>query len=127
MPTSSIALHVFLFLLPEPRTASLSANLFDIIQFHDWSDDRCREILLALKPAMIPGYTKVLLQERVVPSQGASWLSTAADLVMMCGLAGKERTERGFRELVDSVGMKITGIYTRTPGEESIIEVVIPK
>lgn len=98
-----------------------------MIQFHDWSDEKCREILLALKPSMIPGYTKILLQERVVPPQGATWLSTAADLVMMCGLAGKERTEKGFMDLVDSAGMKITGIYTRTLGEESIIEIIIPE
>lgn len=76
---------------------------------------------------MIPGYSRVLLQESVVPSQGATWLSTAADLVMMCGLAGRERTEKGFKNLIEGVGMKVTGIYTRAPGEESIIEVIVPE
>lgn len=103
------------------------ANHIWCVKFHDWSDEKCRAILLALKPAMIPGYSKVLLQETVVPSQGAALLTTAADLVMMCGLAGRERTEKGFNDLVQSVGMKIIGIYTRAPGEESIIEAIIPE
>lgn len=92
-------------------------------QFHDWSDDKCREILLALKPALVPGYSKVLIQESMIPLQGATSLSTAADLAMMCSLAGRERTEKGFKELAESAGMKITGIFTPLPGEESIIEV----
>lgn len=99
----------------------------NFIQFHDWSDEKCREILLALRPAMVPGYSKVLLQESVLPSQGATWLNTVADLAMMCGLAGRERTEHGFSDLFESVGMKISAIYTRAPGEESIIEAIIPE
>lgn len=103
------------------------ANRCVMSQLHDWSDDKCREILLALRPAMVPGYSKVLIQETVIASQGATWLSTAADLVMMCGMAGRERTEKAFRDLVESAGMKVTDIYTRAPGEESIIEAIIPE
>ncbi|KAJ4397342.1 hypothetical protein N0V93_001567 [Gnomoniopsis smithogilvyi] len=109
-----------------PSSKGARAYFFHRV-FHDWSDDKCREILLALKPAMVPVYSKVLLLETVVPSQGATWLNTAADLVMMCGLAGRERTETGFKDLLESVGMEITGIYTRSPGEESIIEAIVPE
>lgn len=94
-------------------------------KFHDWSDEKCRTILLALKPALAPGYSKVLVQESIVPAQGATWLTTAADLLMMCSLAGRERTEAGFRELFESVGMKVTGFYTRAPGEESLVEAML--
>lgn len=72
---------------------------------------------------MVPGYSRVLIQEIMIPAQGATSLNTAADFVMMCGLAGRERTEKGFRELVGSVGMNVTGVFTPVPGEESIIEV----
>ncbi|KAF3764264.1 hypothetical protein M406DRAFT_62500 [Cryphonectria parasitica EP155] len=95
--------------------------------FHDWTDEKCREILLALKPAMTRGYSKVLIQDNVIPAQGATWLHTTSDLLMLCGFAGKERTEKNFRELFDSVGMRVTGIWTRAPGEESIIEAIVPE
>ncbi|KAJ4412122.1 hypothetical protein N0V82_008833 [Gnomoniopsis sp. IMI 355080] len=115
------------FFQEQPPTSKGARAYYFHRVFHDWSDEKCREILLALKPAMIPGYSKLLLQETVVPSQGATWLNTAADIVMMCGLAGRERTEKGFKDLAESVGMEVTGIYTRAPGEESVIEIVIPE
>lgn len=94
-------------------------------QFHDWTDDKCCEILLALKPALIPGYSRVLIQDNVIPAQGASLTQTAADLLMMCGFAGRERFEGTFRDLFESVGMKVTGIWTRVPGEESVVEAMV--
>lgn len=54
-------------------------------------------------------------------------MATLADLAMMCGLAGRERTEQEFTELFESVGMKVTGIWTRVPGEESVVEAIVPE
>lgn len=95
------------------------------IQFHDWSDDECCKILLALKPALIPGYSKVLIQDHVIPSKDATWWSTTSDVLMMVGFAGKERTRGEFEALFESVGMKITGFWTRAPNEESVVEAVV--
>lgn len=45
---------------------------------------------------------------------------------MMVGFAGKERTEEDFKALFESVGMEVTGIWTRVPGEESVVEAIVP-
>lgn len=84
-------------------------------------------MLLALKPAMVPGYSRVLVHDNVVPAQGASLIQTASDLIMMCGFSGKERFEENFRQLFDSVGMRVTGIWTRAPGEQSVVEAMVPE
>lgn len=76
---------------------------------------------------MTPGYSKVLIQDNVIPAQGASWISTASDMIMMCGFAGRERSEENFRALFASVGMKVIGIWTRAPGEESVVEAIVPE
>lgn len=75
---------------------------------------------------MTPGYSRLLIHDHVLPPQNASWLGTASDLLMMCGFSGRERTEVGFRALLESVGMVVTGIWTRVPGEESVLEAMVP-
>ena len=46
------------------------------------------------------------------------------DITMMAALAATERTERQWRELIDSVGLRIEKIWTKVEEEESIIELV---
>lgn len=46
------------------------------------------------------------------------------DLFMMAQVSSRERTEREWRELIDSCGLDVTGIYSKGDGNESIIEVV---
>lgn len=74
---------------------------------------------------MAPGYSRVLIQDNVVPARGASPVQTASDLIMMCGFCGRERFEADFRALFASVGMEVTGIWTRSPGEESVVEAMV--
>lgn len=76
---------------------------------------------------MTPGYSKLLIQDHVIPAQDASWLGTASDLLMMCGFSGRERRESDFRALLESVGMVVMGIWTRVPGEESVVEAIVPE
>lgn len=44
----------------------------------------------------------------------------------MVALGAMERTEKQWRKLFDSVGLKIENIWTDVPEAESIIEVVLP-
>lgn len=82
-------------------------------------------MLLALQLALAPGYSKVLIQDHVFPLEGASWFNTTSDVMMMVAFAGKERTQTGFEALFESVGMKVTGVWTRAPNEESVVEAVL--
>lgn len=71
---------------------------------------------------MQPGYSKLLINENVVPDVGASWSITSMDLLMMALGAVKERTERQWRGLLGQAGLKITGVWTYEQGTESLIE-----
>lgn len=73
---------------------------------------------------MEPGYSKLLLNECVVADKQPALQHTAMDLMMMAMAAGQERTESQWRELITSVGLKISGIWSKGYGNESIIEIV---
>lgn len=89
---------------------------------HDWADADCRRILSNLAQAMKPGYSKILINENVIPSTNAYWETTSLDIIMMADFASQERTEKQWRELTASVGLKIVKIWTRRRGVESLIE-----
>lgn len=89
---------------------------------HDWPDAKCKEILKNLAQAMKPGYSKILINENVIPSVDADWQTTSLDLIMMSLFASQERTERQWHTLVESAGLKIVSIYTAEKGVESLIE-----
>jgi hypothetical protein len=92
---------------------------------HDWPDSKCQEILTQIKLAMRPGYSRILLNELVLPDKGMSLTAAQIDITMMAALAATERTERQWRELINSVGLKIEKIWTKVVEEESIIELVL--
>ena len=91
---------------------------------HDWDDASCIRILRCLVPALIPGYSKILLNEVVVPDVGASVATTAVDHLMMAYLTVRERTENEFRELVAEAGLKVAKIWSApgARGEGSLVE-----
>ncbi|KAL2255433.1 hypothetical protein VTK26DRAFT_3394 [Humicola hyalothermophila] len=90
---------------------------------HDWPDDECVKILERIKEAMRPGYSRLLINENVIPLRGAQWEATSLDIMMLTLLSSRERTEADWYSLLqDQAGMRITGIYTARNGVESIIE-----
>jgi hypothetical protein len=60
---------------------------------HDWADKDCRKILKGLTDSMKHGYSKLLINEHVIPETKACWESTSLDLIMMAQLGAMERTE----------------------------------
>ena len=74
---------------------------------------------------MEKGYSKILINENIVPDRGASWKITSLDWFMMALAASSERTEAQWRSLLQSVGLKIAGIWMKEPGVQSLIEAVL--
>ncbi|MCJ1263888.1 hypothetical protein MMC22_003758 [Lobaria immixta] len=89
---------------------------------HNWMDEQARKILRQLVPAMQRGYSKLLINENVIPDVNASWWVTTMDWQMMAMLAVHERTERQWHELLGSVGLRVVKIWTPNPAAESLIE-----
>lgn len=92
---------------------------------HDWPDHHCLVILSQIASAMRPGYSKIILNELVPTDQRCGIIAAQVDLTMMAVVAATERSERQWRMLVDSAGLKIDKIWTDVPEAESIIELTL--
>ena len=71
---------------------------------------------------MTKGYSKVLINEDIVPATDAYWMSTAVDIIIMSVHNASKRTEAAWKKLLTSVGLKVVNIYTYELGTESLIE-----
>lgn len=89
---------------------------------HDWPDDVCASILARVKAAMKPGYSKLLINENVIPPTDANWQATGLDMMMLSLFASKERTEADWRKLLEGAGLKIVKVWGHGEGVESLIE-----
>jgi hypothetical protein len=74
---------------------------------HDWDDHSSQRILEVIRAAA--GKRLVVLDSIIEPGNapdGAKWL----DLLMLALFGGRERDERGWRELLDSAGFEVVRI-----------------
>ena len=111
------------FFTPQPIKGA-RAYYFRTI-FHDWPDSHCRLILKHTLDAMGPN-SKLLINEYVLPEKGVAVFPACLDLSMMATKGGQERTERDWRNLVESVGGRWIGVTDQVGGEgvwESLIVV----
>ena len=82
-------------------------------------------ILGHIRDAMMPGYSKILINEFNIPLKGACTFATHSDFMVMSVNAAVERTERQWYDLIESAGLKIDKIWTLEPDAESLLEVTI--
>ncbi|KAL9116664.1 MAG: hypothetical protein Q9187_006812 [Circinaria calcarea] len=61
---------------------------------HDWSDEMCHTILTETRQAMVPFYSKLLINQWVVPTRHSTRFMKFQDLNMMALLAVMERMEK---------------------------------
>jgi hypothetical protein len=92
--------------------------------FHDWPDDACRNILRNLKPAMKVGYSKLVINDWILPEQGAGLYPALLDINMLALFSSMERTTSQFRELLESEGYEIVQVHT-VPQTEGCIEAMV--
>ncbi|HZM46734.1 MAG TPA: methyltransferase [Burkholderiales bacterium] len=91
---------------------------------HDWNDEQSAVILRNCRRA-IPQDGKLLLVERIMPARLEATprhhAIAQADLTMLLGPGGRERTETEFRILLESTGFRPTR-FIATALEYSIVE-----
>ncbi|KAI4906488.1 hypothetical protein J4E90_010562 [Alternaria incomplexa] len=68
------------FMTEQPVKGARAYYLHSIIQ--DWNDDVNSQILKAIVPAMTKGYSKVLVNDFVVPDQGAHWVQSKFSILI---------------------------------------------
>ena len=90
---------------------------------HNWSDDKCRKFVANTVAAMDVEYSRILIEDRILPATGVNLNASLPDVNMMMLTAGIERTETQFRQLLHAVGLEIVKIwYSSTGVLEGIIE-----
>lgn len=109
------------FFSEQPVVGARTYFLHSIL--HDWPDDRCVDIVTHIMGAMKPGYSRLIVNEHVIPAVGANWEATYVDIYMMGMFGGRERTEEDWRILLEGrCGLKIRGIWNPGKGVEGVIE-----
>ena len=93
---------------------------------HDWTDERSAVILQNCRRA-IPADRKLLLIERIMPARlqasSAHRAIAYADLAMLVGPGGRQRTKVEFRKLLDTAGFALTRVIS-TALDYRILEAV---
>ena len=69
---------------------------------------------------MKSGYSRLLINDIVLPDKGAARFATQSDINMLALLAAMERSEAQWRQLLEQAGLKIMEIWQGNP--ESVIE-----
>ncbi|KAL2258297.1 hypothetical protein VTK26DRAFT_8433 [Humicola hyalothermophila] len=121
--SSAITVQPHDFFQPQPVRGARVYFMHAVL--HDWPDDKARQILRALAPAMEKGYSRLLIHESLVSSVRPLSRVTISDLTMMACLSAAERSEDQWRALIESVGMRVLKIWRPVQSMESIIEVEV--
>ncbi|MCJ1309424.1 hypothetical protein MMC25_003083 [Agyrium rufum] len=111
------------FFTPQPVEGARVYYMRQIL--HDWPDDKCIDILKPIVAVMKPGYSKLIVNEVVIPDVGATLHQAQLDIIMMVCLAAVERTETMWRKLLEQVGLKITKIWQLDEATENLIEAML--
>jgi hypothetical protein len=87
---------------------------------HDWPDDEAVRILRNLRAAS-EANTTVLLVETVIPEHDRDFIGKWADLEMLLGANGRERTAAEYRALLGRSGFRMTRVVP-TASPFSLVE-----
>ena len=68
------------------------------------------------------GYSKLLIEDLVLPDQGADLRQASVDMTMYFVPGGIERTRGQWERLLDGAGLRINGIWFDEGGMEGVVE-----
>ena len=71
---------------------------------------------------MEKGYSRILIDDYVLPNTGASFRGPSMDFLMMMYASGMERTMRQWEQLLDDSGLDIIKVWGVESGHEQVIE-----
>lgn len=89
---------------------------------HDWSDYNCQVILRHITTAMERGFSKILIEDYIIPDQNARLKETLTDMIVMVWCPGIERTRQRWTELLESVGLRVLNFWLPDGYHKGIIE-----
>ncbi|KAL8999601.1 MAG: hypothetical protein Q9169_001561 [Polycauliona sp. 2 TL-2023] len=119
-PTPNVECMVYDFFTVQPIKGARAYYFRNIC--HDWQDSMCQTILTNTAKSMEKGYSRILIDEYVLPDQRAPVRGSSMDFLMMMFCSGMERTHRQWESLLDRCGLEIVQIWSTRSDYEQIIE-----
>lgn len=113
------------FFHPRPIRGARAYYMHSIL--HDWNDDDALTILIHIKNAMTPGYSKLLVDDIMMAK---SWRHSSPDFRRSPNDGhgfGRERTEYRFGQIFEKAGLEIVKIWKHSLPVTSIAELVVSK
>ncbi|KAJ4299475.1 hypothetical protein N0V90_004720 [Kalmusia sp. IMI 367209] len=121
--TDTIEVQAHDFFTPQPVLGARAYFLKHVL--HDWPDRDCVSILGRVRDAMKAGYSRLLINEIVLPDRECGAWPAAFDVTMMAIVGGMERSASEWEVLIESAGgLAIEKVWTFGADGESIVEVV---
>ncbi|KAL2847753.1 S-adenosyl-L-methionine-dependent methyltransferase [Aspergillus pseudoustus] len=109
------------FDLFKPQPVKGSRIYYMKLILHDWFDEQSLEILGHIRDAMTPGYSKLIIEEFILPGKDCPMLPAMWDWEMMVICNSFERTQGRWKKLLDEAGF--TAVFWAPPGDgQGIIE-----
>lgn len=71
---------------------------------------------------MKPKYSKIIVEDMVLPDANCSAILATADIMMLAACGGKERTRTEWEDLLRTAGLRIVRVTTEDVSAESVIE-----
>ncbi|PWY89354.1 sterigmatocystin 8-O-methyltransferase precursor [Aspergillus heteromorphus CBS 117.55] len=124
-PPRGVELMSYDFFTPQPVKGARAYYMHCIL--HDWGDQQAREILRNTIDAMEPGYSRLIINEYIIPSKNCDLVLAYVSITMMVQTGAFERSETQWRELLNSVGLRDITFHQPLRGGEGIIEVIVTK
>ncbi|KAJ5675961.1 S-adenosyl-L-methionine-dependent methyltransferase [Penicillium macrosclerotiorum] len=92
---------------------------------HDWPDEMAIEILRNTASAMEPGYSKLIINELILPDIQCSLFDAGLDINMMNLHSGIERSESQWTSILNGAGLEVVKFWYN-PGEgPGVIEAIL--
>ena len=89
---------------------------------HDWPDEACVRFLSNTAKAMEKGYSRILIDEYVLPDTRAPIRGSSMDFLMLMFCSGIERTRHQWEDLLDRCGLQIVRVWGGRSDYEQVIE-----
>ncbi|KAJ5900168.1 uncharacterized protein N7473_004238 [Penicillium subrubescens] len=107
------------FFTPQPVKGARAYYMHWIL--HDWRDKQARDILSTIVAAMEPGYSRLIINDQIIPDRDCDFATACISIMMMVQVGAFERTEKQWRALLTSVGLKDLSFHQPPGSGEGII------
>jgi hypothetical protein len=89
---------------------------------HNWASPVCLEILKHLKDAMLPGYSKLLVGNVILPDENVPLRQSGLDIAMLFMHSGSQRSEAEWRALLEEAGFHVRKVWQPDGDGDGVIE-----